>query len=144
MAAISFFVEDVEFTLLQKRIISSWIRTTIHEEGFKLEQLNFIFCSDEYLLQVNRDYLDHDYYTDIITFSQAEDPAFIEGDIFISLDRVKENAGLYQVSVSQELKRVMIHGVLHLCGYTDASDEEKEIMRAQENLYLSRHPTPIH
>ncbi|MDJ1502621.1 rRNA maturation RNase YbeY [Xanthocytophaga agilis] len=136
MASISYFTEDTTFQVAQKRMLSTWIKQTIHAEGYQLELLNFIFCSDNYLLSINKQYLDHDYFTDIITFEQSEDPSTIEGDIFISIDRVKENAGTFNTAFSQELFRVMIHGVLHLCGYTDHTSEEKEQMRNKESYYL--------
>lgn len=137
MASISYFTEDTTFQITQKRSLSSWIKQAILEEGYQLELLNFIFCSDNYLLSINKQYLDHDYFTDIITFGQSEDPSTIEGDIFISIDRVKENADIFNTQFSQELFRVMIHGVLHLCGYADHSSQEKEQMRNKETYYLN-------
>ncbi|MDJ1491991.1 rRNA maturation RNase YbeY [Cytophagaceae bacterium DM2B3-1] len=137
MASISYFAEDTPFQITQKRSLTTWIKQTILDEGYQLELLNFIFCSDNYLLSINKQYLDHDYYTDIITFEQSEDPSTIEGDIFISIDRVKENAVTFNTEFSQELSRVMIHGVLHLCGYMDHTPEEKALMRDKESYYLN-------
>ncbi|MDJ1473112.1 rRNA maturation RNase YbeY [Xanthocytophaga flava] len=136
MASISYFTEDTTFLITQKRSLTAWIKQVILDEGYQLELLNFIFCSDNYLLSINKQYLDHDYFTDIITFEQSEDPSTIEGDIFISIDRVKENADTFNTEFSQELYRVMIHGVLHLCGYMDHTPEEKEQMRDKESYYL--------
>ncbi len=110
-----------------------WLKKLIEKEGFSLVELNYIFCSDEYLLHVNQQYLHHDFYTDIITFDNSDKEFEIEGDIFISVDRVKENAKELSVPFSTELKRVMSHGVLHLCGYGDKTKEEIELMRKKEN-----------
>jgi probable rRNA maturation factor len=137
MANIAYFSEQVSFTLRNKRLVSAWIRATILAEGFVLDQLNLVFCSDAYLLQINRDYLQHDYLTDIITFDQSEDSEYIEGDIFISIDRVRENAKLYAVAFLHELHRVIIHGVLHLCGYDDYTNTDRKAMKEKEDFYLS-------
>lgn len=99
--------------------------------------VNYVLCSDEYLLEMNRQYLEHDYYTDILTFDNSESDTEIEGDIFISFERVYENAGSESVSPDQELRRVLAHGVLHLCGYNDHTAEEKANMRKKEDYYLS-------
>ena len=101
-----------------------------------LTKFSIIFCSDEYLLEMNRTHLDHDYYTDIITFDYT-DNQIVSGDLFISVDRVRENASDFNVSFQHELHRVIIHGVLHLCGYKDKSDEEEKLMRSKENNALS-------
>lgn len=134
---INFFVEDIEFKLLKKAKVRQWIKETIENEGFKLKELNFIFCSDAYLLQINQQYLDHDTYTDIITFDNSDSPKRISGDIFISVDRVNENALAYKQSPLDELHRVIIHGTLHLLGYPDKGKTAKQVMTARENLYLS-------
>src|ERR1700744_1821149 len=112
MPSISFFEEDISFKLKNKAHVRSWITDTIRNEGFKLQDLNYIFCSDEYLLQINRQYLDHDTYTDIITFDNSAVNGFIEGDIFISIDRIRENARKFQTGETNELHRVIIHGAL--------------------------------
>ncbi len=104
---------------------------------FELESLNYIFCSDPYLHQINVQYLDHDTYTDIITFDNAEEENTIESDIFISIDRVKENAASFDAGFEQELRRVMAHGVLHLLGFGDKTETEKQIMREQEEKWVS-------
>lgn len=133
--SIRFFNEDVPLPKFKKRIISSWIKQAISNEGFEVGEISFIFCSDSYLLDVNRKYLNHDYFTDIITFDYVEN-SLVSGDIFISVDRVKENSGLFNVSFFDELKRILIHGILHLTGYNDKSDPEKQVMTQKENFYL--------
>jgi len=137
MLQIQFFSEDTSFTPDLKDSISLWIQNSIIHEKLQLISLNFIFCSDEYLLSINQEYLKHDYYTDIITFDNSIEPEKLEGDIFISVDRVEENAGQNSVTFQEELKRVLIHGVLHLCGYNDKTIDEKELMTEKENAYLS-------
>jgi probable rRNA maturation factor len=133
---IQFFIEDVDFKVPQPRKTKSWLQSIIKAEGFSLNQLNYIFCSDEYLLNVNRQYLDHDFYTDIITFDNSEEEAVVEGDIFISIDRVKDNAQELNKSFEEELRRVLAHGILHLVGYDDQEDEQEQEMRAKEDFYL--------
>src|SRR5699024_10324345 len=126
---------DIEFTLKGKGIVRNWISNTIKAEGFKkIGELSFIFCSDDYLLSINRQYLDHNTYTDIITFDNSENEEIISGDICIIIPRVMENASLFKSTESDELHRVIIHGVLHLCGYFDESKGEKEIMTQKENF----------
>jgi probable rRNA maturation factor len=132
---ILFHSEDVDFQLNQTALIRDWINETIQAENAKLEQLNIIFCSDSFLLQVNLEYLEHDTFTDIITFHYSSLPD-IEGDLFISIDRILENARQFQVDAETELHRVIIHGVLHLCGYGDKTKEEIQVMRQKENAYL--------
>lgn len=133
---IQFFIEDVDFKVPQSRKTKSWLQSIIKAEGFSLNQLNYIFCSDEYLLNVNRQYLDHDFYTDIITFDNSEEETVVEGDIFISIDRVKDNAQELNKSFEDELRRVLAHGILHLVGYDDKEDEQAQEMRAKEDFYL--------
>ncbi|NBB19739.1 rRNA maturation RNase YbeY [Runella sp. CRIBMP] len=133
---IQFFIEDVDFKVPQSRKTKSWLQSIIKAEGFSLNQLNYIFCSDEYLLNVNRQYLDHDFYTDIITFDNSEEEAVVEGDIFISIDRVKDNAQELNKPFEEELRRVLAHGILHLVGYDDKEDEQEQEMRAKEDFYL--------
>lgn len=135
---IQFFSEDIIYTLKQKALIRSWIENTILNEAYKLKELNFIFCSDNYLLSINQKYLKHDTYTDIITFDNSEIKGEITADIFISLDRVRENALKFEVNEAYELQRVMIHGTLHLLGYLDKKKEEKALMTEKEDYYLSR------
>jgi rRNA maturation RNase YbeY len=116
--------------------IDIWLLNLIEKEGFKLSSLNFIFCSDDYLLRVNNTYLEHDYYTDVITFDYNESD-FIIGDVYISVDRVADNAISYNVSFLNELLRVIVHGVLHLCGYKDKTQDESLLMKSKEDFYLS-------
>jgi len=136
--AIHFFSEDISFTLKHKGLLRTWIKNTIVEEGFKLRELNFIFCSDNYLLSMNQQYLKHDTFTDIITFDNSEKKGEIVGDIFISLERIQENAQGFKVKTEDELHRVMIHGTLHLLGYGDKGKEAKALMTDKEDLYLSK------
>lgn len=134
---IRFFNEDVSYKLPQKQALRQWLKRQAEREGYGIGELNYIFCSDEYVLQVNRDYLQHDYYTDIITFDQREEKDTIEGDIFISVERVADNAQQLNVSVEQEMRRVLAHGLLHLCGYGDKTDEEVAKMRMKEEEWLA-------
>lgn len=122
---IRFFTEDISFILKQKSAIRNWIDLTIRSESYRLKELNFIFCSDAYLLEMNQGYLNHDTFTDIITFDNSEEEGRIIGDIFISVERVRENAITFGVSETNELHRVMIHGVLHLLGYADKGKEKR-------------------
>ena len=135
---IRFFNEDVAYKLPQKQALRQWLKQQTEQEGYSIGELNYIFCSDEYVLQVNRDYLQHDYYTDIITFDQREEENTIEGDIFISVERVADNAIQLNVPVAQELRRVLAHGLLHLCGYGDKTNEEVTQMRIKEDEWLAK------
>lgn len=135
----SFLKEDTTYRFSHKDLIIKWLNKTIKSEKYKPGDISFIFCSDKYLLKMNRAYLKHDYYTDIITFDYCENNT-ISGDIFISIDRVKDNAKQYNVSSQNELYRVMIHGILHLCGYGDKSVVKARHMRKKEDYYLSLHP----
>lgn len=132
---ISFHAEDINFELASPEAVAHWIQAVLEREGKQLQQLTYIFCSDEYLYEINLEYLGHDTYTDIITFPYSEPPV-IEGDLFISIDRVRENAQALGLPFEQELRRVMIHGVLHLCGYPDKTPEESARMRAKEEEAL--------
>lgn len=135
-ASINFFTEDTNYTLKNKRAIKAWLAAAIEKEGYALQELNFILCSDEYLLRLNQDYLNHDTYTDVITFDNAEVLKTIVGDIFISIERVKENAATFKHTVATELCRVIIHGTLHLLGYKDKSKAAKKLMTEKEDHYL--------
>lgn len=138
MSAINFFTEDISFTLKQKRVIRQWIHQICEQYGHQIDSVNFIYCSDNYLLQINQDYLDHDYFTDIITFDEREDLSEpITADIFISIDRVKENAKTEGTSFTRELHRVMIHGMLHMLGEDDKTNAAKQQMRKSEEASLS-------
>ncbi|MFD2161711.1 rRNA maturation RNase YbeY [Paradesertivirga mongoliensis] len=134
---VNFFTEDISYTLKEKAHIRKWLKETICSEGKSLKELNFIFCSDNYLLQINQQYLSHDTYTDIITFDNSDDPKAIAGDIFISVERIKENAAKYKASERDELHRVIIHGALHLMGYKDKTKAHKTIMSDKEDQYLA-------
>ena len=136
--AIRFFTEDISFSLKNKGLVRKWIKQTIIDESHKLRELNFIFCSDQYLLSINQQFLNHDTYTDIITFDNSDKEGLIIGDIFISVDRVQENAESFKTKMEDELQRVMIHGTLHLLGYPDKGKEAKAIMTQKEDFYLSR------
>lgn len=138
MAKINFFTEDITYTLKNKTIIKKWIESTVVEEGYRLVELNFILCSDEYLLRINQDYLQHNDYTDVITFDNSEELKTIVGDIFISLDRIKENALSFKSTTVNELCRVIIHGTLHLLGYKDKTKAAKREMTAKEDFYLQK------
>ncbi|MEM9363400.1 MAG: rRNA maturation RNase YbeY [Bacteroidota bacterium] len=123
---------ELEVDIRSKEDLSDWITRIVSSEGFELGQLDFVFCGDEKLLSINQEYLGHDTYTDIITFDYTEE-ALLSGDIFISIDRVKENSEEFKVSFFNELLRVMSHGVLHLAGYGDKKEEEKQLMRKKED-----------
>lgn len=137
MAAVEFFNQGISFKLSNSRRTKSWIRTVIGLENKKLEHLNYIFCSDQSLLSINQQYLNHDTFTDIITFDNSDDRDLIEGDIYISIERVRDNATELKTDFEEELHRVLIHGVLHLIGYGDKSAAEKSTMRKKEDAYLS-------
>lgn len=139
ISSISFQSEDIDFEPSNPDLLSEWIKSVIEKEGYNLQHACYIFCSDEYLLQLNKEYLNHDTYTDIITFPYTY-PPLIEGDMFISIDRVKDNARQYEVTFEQELHRVMIHGIFHLCGYSDKSPEEEARMRQKEDEALKSLP----
>lgn len=134
---IQFFTEDIDFELSDSDQIAIWITQIVFREKYKIESLTYIFCSDEYLHQLNVEHLDHDTLTDIITFPYHNaDDITIQSDIFISIDRVRENATKFNVPFEQELNRVIIHGALHLCGYKDKTEEEATNMRNKEDEAL--------
>lgn len=138
---VSFSNDNIVFNLRRKAEIKSWIRTVVEKEKLSLGNLNYIFMSDESLLKMNIQFLKHNTYTDIITFNYNEERK-VSGDIFISIDRVKENAEKFKVSFEEELHRVIIHGVLHLCGYKDKSKIDSDLMRKKENSALRRLKRP--
>jgi len=142
MPTISFFSEDIEFSLSRPRKTSAWLKEVIKKERGTLSNLNFIFCSDSYLHSLNQQYLNHSTLTDIITFDNAEYEGEIEGDIFISVERVRENAKKFEVPFENELHRVLVHGVLHLLGYNDKTKAEKLAMRQREDRHLSLPSVP--
>ena len=138
MPVINFFEEDISYKLKNKSPLRRWISETITGEGSRLKELNYIFCSDSYLLQINQQYLNHDTYTDIITFDNSQKEGSIVGDIFISTDRICENAAKFTVPEIDEIHRVMIHGALHLLGYGDKKPADKKRMTEKEDFYLGR------
>ena len=131
----TFHFEDVKPFDLDSKKYNQKISYIINNEGFIEKEITIILCSDLYLLKMNKQHLNHDYFTDIITFSYNTDNQ-ISGDLFISLDRLKDNAAIFDVSVNEELERVIYHGVLHLCGYKDKTDKEVSVMREKEKYYL--------
>lgn len=137
MASINFFTEDTSYKLKHKLQLKRWIKDTIAAEGYRLDELNYILCSDAYLLQINQQYLNHDTYTDIVTFDNSEKTGRITGDIFISVERTQENAKTFKVDADNELHRVIIHGALHLLGYLDKKPADKKLMTEKENEYLA-------
>ena len=135
---IQFCTEDITFSLKEKLKHKAWLNEVAKQEGKKIQELTYVFCSDEYLLQINQEYLNHDTLTDIVTFDNSEDPKKIEGDIFISIERVKENGNKLGTSET-ELKRVMVHGLLHLLGYKDKKKEDKTLMTEKEDFYIKQY-----
>lgn len=127
---INFYSEN-SFELQDQAAYESWLKRVISSEGKKTGEISFIFCDDEYLLKINQDYLDHDTYTDIISFDNSVGN-MLNGDIYISTERVAENADIFKVSFPEELKRVLVHGVLHFSGYKDKTPEEQQLMREKE------------
>ncbi len=134
---VHFFYEDTSFKLSNIKKVKSWLIAISEKDGFSVNNINYIICSDNYLLKINKQYLNHDFFTDIITFPTSTLPEPIEADIFISIDRVKDNAKILGHSLLEELHRVLAHGLLHLFGYKDGNKEEKLIMRKKEDVCLS-------
>ena len=137
---ISFHNQTIAFKLKHKAKLRQWIKTVTEKEKHKLGTINYVFCTDEELLEINIKHLNHNTYTDIITFDYTEGKT-INSDIFISIDRVTENAQKFQVAFETELHRVMIHGILHLCGYKDKTKADAELMRKKENRAIKLVPT---
>ena len=140
---VRYFTEDTSFSLKQKRLISKWLRAVAAEKGYELGELNYIFCSDAYLLAINKQFLDHDYETDIITFDNSEDffqetgRRGVSADIYISVDTVRINGKAYGEGFTREMHRVIVHGLLHLIGYDDCDAWHQQRMRAAENRALA-------
>ena len=132
---VRYFFEDTDFQFKPKRFTSVWLKTVAESEIRRLGEVNIIFCSDNYVLDINQRYLQHDYFTDIITFDYCEGNR-LSGDLFISVDSVRENALEYGTEFQDELNRVIVHGLLHLVGYDDHTDEDIAVMREKENYYL--------
>lgn len=135
--AIRFFSDGIDFKLTKPNLTKKWIINALTREGKKLDDLTYIFCSDEYLYDINKRYLNHKTYTDIITFDLGESNETILGEIYISKERVESNAKTLKVPFDEELHRVIIHGALHLCGYKDKTTAQKNEMRKRETAYLS-------
>jgi len=136
MAAIQFHTADLGITLPGKTILKTLLLDLFHKESKQLAGLSIVFCSDDYLLELNRQFLQHDYYTDILTFLMSERGAPVEGELYISTDRVRDNARALGVPVLHELRRVIIHGALHLCGYKDKLKKDQALIRQKEDRYL--------
>lgn len=136
---IRYYSEDTNFEFKGKLLNNRWIKFVAESEVRKIGDINVIFCSDNYILDVNMKYLQHDYFTDIITFDYCEDDV-LSGDLFISIDSVKDNALFYGTDFPDELNRVIVHGILHLIGYDDHTDSEQKTMRSKEDYYLSQRP----
>ncbi|MDW5288971.1 rRNA maturation RNase YbeY [Formosa sp. PL04] len=132
-----YFNYETDFDLGNEDALSNWIITTIIEEGFKEGEINYIFCDDEYLHKLNVEFLDHDTLTDVISFDYCIGKE-LHGDIYISVERVRENALDYKTEFQDEINRVIIHGVLHYCGYKDKTESDAELMRTKEDYYLSK------
>ncbi len=137
-SSVSVFYDEVDFNLPDEQVVENWIQKVMREEGKRIKNINIVFCSDESLLDLNRSYLLHDYYTDVLTFPYQKDP--IEGEIYISVDRISENAISHKKTLIEEALRVIIHGVLHLCGYDDSEEKSKAIMTGKEDHYLEKFP----
>jgi rRNA maturation RNase YbeY len=133
---ISYYTEDTPFVFKGKLLNNKWLKLVAESEIRRIGDISIIFCSDNYILNVNQEYLQHDYFTDIITFDYCEGDR-LSGDLFISVDTVKENALEYGTEFQEELHRVIVHGILHLIGYDDHTPEDIEVMRKKENYYLS-------
>lgn len=132
---VDFNFENVDELALDFEAISKWIETIVSRETFELGELSYIFCDDVTILEINQNFLNHDYYTDVITFDYTE-RKLVSGDIYISLDTVTSNAKLFKTPFLQELHRVIIHGIFHLCGYKDKSEKDEKIMRQKEDEAL--------
>jgi rRNA maturation RNase YbeY len=135
---VCFFFQGVKVSLTNRTQLKKYIQSAFKKEGKKLESINYIFCTDKALLEINRQFLNHDFYTDIITFDLS-DSNTTHAEIYISVDRVKENAAHLGISLKSELLRVIFHGILHLCGYKDKSKGEIEEMRSREEFYLNKY-----
>ena len=133
---VSFFTEDISFNFKGKTLTRKWLTMVASSEIRKIGNISIIFCSDNYILDINQKFLQHDYFTDIITFDYCEGDK-LSGDLFISVDTVRENAKLYNTDFNDELNRVMVHGILHLIGYDDHSQKDKQLIRKKEDYYLS-------
>jgi rRNA maturation RNase YbeY len=137
--AIRFFFLSNNITLRNRKGLKYFLKNLLRKEGKRLGFVNFIFCSDEYLLGMNREYLQHDYYTDIITFDLSSGEGIVEAEIYISVDRIRDNAECLRTPINKEIYRIMFHGLLHLCGYNDKRESEKKEMRQKEDIYINKY-----
>lgn len=136
-ALIQFFSEGVDFKIESENAVIQWLLETISSEGRQAGVINIIFCNDEYLLDLNQRFLERDTLTDVIAFDYHEEEEEASGDVFISIERIRDNAGRLALSFEEELHRVLVHGILHLCGLSDATADEKALMTSKEDKYLS-------
>ena len=134
---ISFIKADANATLANRVALKSFIEKKVKKEGYSIDSLIYVFCSDKYLLKINKDFLSHDYYTDIISFDLSDVPGQLIGEVYISVDRVKDNAKTHGTTLKEELHRVIFHGALHFCGYKDKKPSDAKKMRQMEDAWLS-------
>lgn len=139
MSQIHFFTQNITLPLRERNRLKPFLSNLAKQEGKRLDSLNYIFCTDKALLAINKEYLNHDFYTDIITFDLSETPGQLSGEIYISIDRVRDNAKTQGTTIKEELHRVIFHGLLHLCGYKDKKPGEIRVMREKEEYYLRRY-----
>lgn len=133
---INFYNHEIEFSVKNPSHVKNWLKEVATQEGLKIDELSYIFCSDDYLLNINQQYLDHDTYTDIITFDLTDEKGVVNGEVYISVDRVADNAKKFKNTLEDELHRVIVHGLLHLIGYDDKNPAEKAGMREKEDACL--------
>ncbi|MFC4233010.1 rRNA maturation RNase YbeY [Parasediminibacterium paludis] len=138
MQTVSFHTADKQLTIRNRALLKQFIANIFDLENKPLKKLDYVFCSDEYLLQINKDFLNHDYYTDIITFPLSDKQEAITAEVYVSLDRVRDNANQHGSTIHDETLRVLFHGALHLCGYGDKSPREAEKMRNKEDYYINQ------
>ena len=136
--AVKYHTEDCHYRLEARRAVREWLHAVAQQEGFRIEEINYVFCSAKHLLEMNRQFLGHDYFTDIITFDYSElGEGFVAGDIFIDVETVADNARLYGATRREEMLRVIVHGLLHLCGQKDKSPRDNKQMHSKEDKYLA-------
>ncbi len=136
-SSIQFFFENVPSIIKNKKKLKKFIDFLFKKEDKQFSTLNFIFCTDQALLKINQHYLNHDFYTDVISFNLSDNPDKIIAEVYISIDRIKENAEIFKKSIKEELHRVIFHGILHLCGYKDKTNSDKKLIRQKEEFYLN-------
>ena len=135
---VKFFFDGISINIKQRRRLKAFVHDIFKKEKKSLHQINYVFCKDKRLLAINREYLGHDYYTDIITFDLSENRNAIRAEVYVSADRVRENAAIHEVTIDREFQRVIFHGALHLCGYADKTLTDRKRMRNREEYYLAR------